>query len=141
MMNTISVSSPTAATGAKSGKAGLAAGGAAKVAGTAADATVWPPKLLPGPSLALRACVAAAAAAIRRLARRREVRPALIFVDRRDLRLTHARIGALVAADGEGAIAGPDRIAGRSYAGRPHAGGANADEGDITIEIVSDELT
>ena len=177
-MNTISVSSPAAAIGARSvGWRGnaccrqasaansvrqlrrLAAAAASLAAGSRRDAGIWRPRHARrsrrpsrGPLINLRLAdlvelpvdrgqagvqafvvgriggVAdadqqavgreqpAAAAAIDRLAGRGVVRLALVLVDRRDVRRAHARIGTLVAADGEGAVAGPH---GRVPAERP----------------------
>src|SRR5262245_65354300 len=84
---------------------------------------------------------ASSAAAVDRLAGRRVVGLALVLVDGRDMRRADAWVGALVATNGEDAVARPNGAAGRRNADGSHGRGrAKAAQGDVAIEIVGDEL-
>jgi hypothetical protein len=82
----------------------------------------------------------AAAAAVDRLSRGGVVGLAPVLIDGSDLRRPDAGVRAFVTADGERAIAGADRVARRSNADGPQTRSADADQGDIAVEIVADEL-
>ena len=84
----------------------------------------------------------AAAAAINGLTRRGEVGFAFVLVDRRDMRGADAGLGALVATNAEGTIARADCETRRSDFGGLGIGAAfHANQSDITVEIVTDELS